>query len=232
MSILVTFCLFFSRWFHVNLTREQAEFLLKDLAEGYYLVRESTHYPGDYTLCLKSESKVENYHIKQMNEKFTIDDENMFRNLIELVEFYTKFDDLACKLKEPVKYIKKKDSSSDYQELLNSLWIDESEIRTGKEIGNGEFGAVYKGVYKNSDVAVKKIIDKTTVDEFLKEAFVMSSLSHPNLVKLIGVVKHSCGDKREISLVTEFMPKGSLLDYLMSRGRAIVTKKELVEFVM
>jgi hypothetical protein len=28
------------------------------------------------------------------------------------------------------------------------------------------------------------------------------------------------------------MPKGSLLDYLMSRGRTIVTKKELVDFVM
>ena len=34
--------------------------------------------------------------------------------------------------------------------------------------------AVYKASHKNNDVAVKKIIDKTTVDEFLKEAFVMS----------------------------------------------------------
>lgn len=220
-------------WFHVNLTREQAEFLLKDLPEGHYLVRESTHYPGDYTLCLKSESKVENYHIKQINEKYTIDDENMFKNLIELVEFYTKFDDLACKLKEPVKFVKKKENS-DYQELLNSLWIDEPEIKIGKEIGTGEFGAVYKAVYKSSDVAVKKIIDKTTVDEFLKEAFVMSTLSHPNLVKLIGVIRHVSNgiEKSEISLVTEFMPKGSLLDYLMSRGRTVVTKKELVDFVI
>ena len=157
----------------------------------------------------------------------------MFKNLIELIEFYTKFDDLACKLKEPVKYLKKKDHS-DYQELLDSLWIEEQEVKIGKEIGNGEFGAVYKAVYKQNDVAVKKIIDKTTVDEFLKEAFVMSTLSHPNLVKLIGVVKHVSNgiDKSEISLVTEFMPKGSLLDYLMSRGRSIVTKKELIVFVM
>ena len=56
----------------------------------------------------------------------------MFKNLIELIEFYTKFDDLACKLKEPVKYLKKKDHS-DYQELLDSLWIEEQEVKIGKE---------------------------------------------------------------------------------------------------
>jgi len=121
------------------LTREQAEFLLKDLPEGSYLMRESTHYPGDFTLCLKSDSKVENYHIKLVNKKFTIDDENMFTNLIELVEFYTKYDHLACVLTNPILVIKKKESS-DYQTLLNCLWIDEVDIKVGREIGIGEFG--------------------------------------------------------------------------------------------
>jgi len=220
-------------WYHGSLTREQAEFLLKDTVEGSYLMRESTHYPGDYTLCLKSEAKVENYHIKQLKNRFTIDEENMFDNLIELVDFYTKFDDLACKLKRPVVY-KEKEESSDYQSLLNSLWIDNKDIKMGREIGIGEFGAVYRGTFKNSDVAIKKIKDKTTVNEFLKEAYCMASLSHPNLVKLIGVVRHLTEneEENEISLVTEFMPKGSLLDYLMSRGRNILTKKELIDFVI
>ena len=126
-------------WFHENLTREQAEFLLKDLPEGSYLMRESTHYPGDFTLCLKSDSKVENYHIKQINKKFTIDDENMFTNLIDLVEFYSKYDHLACVLSNPILVVKKKESS-DYQTLLNCLWIDEADIKVGREIGIGEFG--------------------------------------------------------------------------------------------
>lgn len=220
-------------WYHGNLTREQAEFLLKDTLEGSYLMRESTHYPGDFTLCLKSETKVENYHIKQLNNRFTIDDENMFKNLIELIDFYTKFDDLACKLSRPIAYRKKEDSS-DYQTLLNSLWIDNKDIKMGREIGIGEFGAVYRGTFKDKDVAIKIIKDKTTANEFLKEAFCMASLSHPNLVKLIGVVRHLTddGNENEISLVTEFMPKGSLLDYLMSRGRNILTKKELIDFVI
>lgn len=220
-------------WYHGNLTREQAEFLLKDTVEGSYLMRESTHYPGDFTLCLKSESKVENYHIKLVNNKFTIDDENMFKNLIELVDFYTKFDDLACKLGQSIAY-RKKEESSDYQTLLNTLWIDNTDIKMGREIGIGEFGAVYRGSYKNTDVAIKKIKDKKTAHEFLKEAFCMASLSHPNLVKLIGVVRHLTDgeEENEISLVTEYMPRGSLLDYLMSRGRNVLTSKELIDFTI
>ena len=160
-------------WFHGNITREQAEFLLKDLPEGSYLMRESTHYPGDFTLCLKSESKVENYHIKIINDQFTIDDENFFLNLIELVQFYTKYEDLACKLKDPVKFIKLKESS-DYESLLSCLMLNENDVILGREIGIGEFGAVYKGMFKSTEVAVKKIKDRTTVDEFLKEAVVMA----------------------------------------------------------
>ena len=34
----------------------------------------------------------------------------------------------------------KKKESSDYQTLLNCLWIDEGDIKVGREIGIGEFG--------------------------------------------------------------------------------------------
>ena len=109
-------------------------------------MRESTHYPGDFTLCLKSDKKIENYHIK-FNKKFTIDDEHLFGNLIELIEFYSKHDHLACVLTNPIKYLKKKEAASDYQTLLISLWIDESAIKMGKEIGIGEFGGINLNTY-------------------------------------------------------------------------------------
>ena len=32
--------------------REEAEKLLQPIADGRFLVRESTNYPGDYTLCV------------------------------------------------------------------------------------------------------------------------------------------------------------------------------------
>lgn len=53
---------------------------------GLFLVRESTNYPGDYTLCVSSEGKVEHYRIIYHNGKLTIDEEAYFENLMQLVE--------------------------------------------------------------------------------------------------------------------------------------------------
>ena len=51
--------------------------------------------------------------------------------------------------------------------------------------------------------------------QFLAEAAVMTDLSHPHLVQLIGVSL----DEKPVFIVTEFMEKGSLVEYLRSRGR-------------
>lgn len=220
------------KWFHGKITREQAEFLLTDKLEGSFLVRESTHFPGDYTLCLKSESKVENYHIKRINSVFTIDDDRSFPTLIKLINCYTKVPELACLLKMPIK-MQKIVENDDLQSLINhtkchSSIIEKSLISFGKEIGTGEFGAVYKGKYRDTDIAIKVIKDQTTIKEFFKEAAVMSTLNHPNLLKLFGIVFSD--NRQEIYLVTEYMPKGSLLDYLITRGRNVLTKRELIQF--
>lgn len=54
----------------------------------------------------------------------------------------------------------------------------------------------------------------------------MTSLRHRNLVQLLGVVF----DGPTIYLVTEYMGKGSLVDYLRSRGRQHVTRKDQINF--
>ena len=51
------------------------------------------------------------------------------------------------------------------------------------------------------------------------------SLRHPNMLQLIGVV---LGDT--IRLVTEFMGKGNLVEYLRSRGRSVIQKKDQIDF--
>lgn len=78
------------RWFHGKITRDQAERLLYPPETGLYLVRESTNFPGDYTLCVSCDGKVEHYRIIYHNGKLTIDDEWYFENLMQLVEVIHK----------------------------------------------------------------------------------------------------------------------------------------------
>lgn len=74
---------------------------------------------------------------------------------------------------------------------------------------------------------MKKLKDSSKAAQaFLAEASVMTSLRHRNLVQLLGVVF----DGPTICLVTEYMAKGSLVDYLRSRGRLHVTKKDQINF--
>ena len=69
------------------MTRQQAEGLLNQSPEdGIFLVRESVTYPGDYTLCVACQDKVEHYRIMYRHNKLTIDEEEFFENLTHLIQ--------------------------------------------------------------------------------------------------------------------------------------------------
>lgn len=120
------------------------------------------------------------------------------------------------------------DFSVDSQAFEKAGWvIPLDELKLGEVLGKGEFGDVLLGSYRSQKVAVKILKDnsKAAVD-FLTEASVMTALRHANLVQLLGVVF----DGPAIYLVTEYMGKGSLVDYLRTRGRQHVTKKDQINF--
>ena len=86
---------------------------------------------------------------------------------------------------------------------------------------------MYCGEYDGKKVAIKSLKDDHRgLQHFLAEAAVMTGLSHPHLVQLIGVSL----DKKPEFIVIEFMQKGSLVDYLRSRGRAIIRKQDQLRF--
>ena len=78
-------------WFHGNISRETAESLLnpKESEDGVYLVRESTNFPGDFTLCVVFQHKVEHYRVIMEKNKLTIDEDEYFENLTKLIEVRT-----------------------------------------------------------------------------------------------------------------------------------------------
>ncbi|GJN11509.1 hypothetical protein PR202_ga29707 [Eleusine coracana subsp. coracana] len=101
-------------------------------------------------------------------------------------------------------------------EMVESLMIDVSTLRaaTGdfndsNKLGEGGFGALYKGVLPGGEeIAVKRLSDssKQGDDELKNELALVAKLKHKNLVRLVGV----CLDEQERLLVYEYVPNRSL----------------------
>ena len=53
------------------------------------------------------------------------------------------------------------------------------------------------------------------LSDFLEEAAIMKEMKHPNLVQLLGV----CTREPPFYIITEFMSRGNLLDYLRNANR-------------
>ncbi|XP_037922668.1 tyrosine-protein kinase CSK isoform X2 [Hermetia illucens] len=215
-------------WFHGSISRDEAEHLLQPREDGLFLVRESTNFPGDYTLCVCFQGKVEHYRVKYLENKLTIDDEEYFENLGQLVAHYEKDADGLCT--QLIKCLPKKGKQEfciNSKEFADKGWvIPENDLQLRESIGKGEFGDVMLGILRNEKVAVKMLKDDGAAQKFLAEASVMTTLEHENLVKFIGLVFTN----KHIYLVTEYMSKGSLVDYLRSRGRQHITKKDQITF--
>lgn len=93
------------------------------------------------------------------------------------------------------------------------LKVATQNFHQARKLGEGTFGAVYKGILVNgNEVAVKQLFTKTPQgqDEFINEATVISSVQHRNLVKLKGC----CAKGLERFLVYEYMENKSLYQVL------------------
>jgi len=121
---------------------------------------------------------------------------------------------------------KRKENELD-QKLLDyndgSFSHDESKISNGsshiipiediefiKKIGEGGFGTVFKANWNKTIVAVKSIstsdADPEEMEEFEKEAMLLNSLKHPNILSFFGI----CLSASKNLLVMEYLEEGSL----------------------
>uniref|UniRef100_A0A672UZA3 Tyrosine-protein kinase n=1 Tax=Strigops habroptila TaxID=2489341 RepID=A0A672UZA3_STRHB len=112
--------------------------------------------------------------------------------------------------------------------------FEERHLKFLQQLGKGNFGSVemcrYDPLQDNTGevVAVKKLQHSTEehLRDFEREIEILKSLQHDNIVKYKGVC-YSAG-RRNLRLIMEYLPYGSLRDYLQKHKERLDHKKLLL----
>ncbi|PON49961.1 Mitogen-activated protein kinase kinase kinase [Parasponia andersonii] len=95
------------------------------------------------------------------------------------------------------------------------VWeIDTRLLKVENKVGSGSYGDLYRGTYCSQEVAVKVLklerINAEILRDFSQEVYIMRKIRHKNVVQFIG----ACTRHPNLCIVTEFMSRGSLYDFL------------------
>ncbi|KFZ52021.1 Tyrosine-protein kinase BTK, partial [Podiceps cristatus] len=212
-------------WYSKNITRSQAEQLLKEEGkEGGFIVRDSTSKTGKYTVSVYAKSPVDPQGMIRHyvvcctpQNQYYLAEKHLFNTIPELITYHQHNSaGLISRLKYPVSQHRK--SAPSTAGLGYGSWeIDPKDLTFLKELGTGQFGVVKYGKWRGQyNVAIKMIREGSmSEDEFIDEAKVMMNLSHEKLVQLYGV----CTKQRPIFIITEYMANGCLLNFLRETRR-------------
>ena len=135
------------------------------------------------------------------NESFVVKSKQL-RNLL--------WDERKADMVEEFKALSRELNETSVSSLLSA-----SEIQRGKFLAEGNFGAVYEGLWSGTKVAVKVLKPQSNPvvqEEFKSEAALILQLKHPRIVTCYGL----CGDPMQA--VFEYMRGGSLESILHEKG--------------
>nr|XP_055204718.1 tyrosine-protein kinase Lyn isoform X1 [Gorilla gorilla gorilla] len=219
-------------WFFKDITRKDAErqLLAPGNSAGAFLIRESETLKGSFSLSVRDFDPVhgdviKHYKIRSLdNGGYYISPRITFPCISDMIKHYQKQADGLCRRLEKACISPKPQKPWD-----KDAWeIPRESIKLVKRLGAGQFGEVWMGYYNNSTkVAVKTLKPGTmSVQAFLEEANLMKTLQHDKLVRLYAVVTR----EEPIYIITEYMAKGSLLDFLKSDEGGKVLLPKLIDF--
>ncbi|ELK17538.1 tyrosine-protein kinase Blk [Pteropus alecto] len=166
---------------------------------------------------------IKHYKIRSLDEGgYYISPRVTFPALQDLVQYYSKKGDGLCqRLTQPCVNL---DPQNPWAQ--DEWEIPRQSLRLVRKLGSGQFGEVWMGYYKNNTkVAIKTLKEGTMSPEaFLGEANLMKTLQHERLVRLYAVVT-----KEPIYIVTEYMARGCLLDFLKTDEGSRLSLSRLID---
>lgn len=142
------------------------------------------------------------------------------------------------------------------QKLIKEEWeIDPTKLEIKNVVAKGTYGTVYRGTYNGQDVAVKLLdwgedgiaTDAETAAlraSFRQEVAVWQKLDHPNVTKFVGasmgtsdikIPQHNNSSNlpaRACCVVVEFLPGGTLKQYLIKNWRKKLPYKVVIQLAL
>ena len=84
-------------------------------------------------------------------------------------------------------------SGSTLEGIQGVTEIDYSELKIEEEIGKGGFATIYKGKWRGTTVAIKRLFDpnvtEAQMEEVRNEIIMMATLRHPKITLLLGICR-------------------------------------------
>jgi len=99
------------------------------------------------------------------------------------------------------------------------------------KLGEADFGTVFKGTLRSGCVVAIKILSKskTNGQDFINEVATIGRIHHVNVVRLIGY----CVEGLKRALVYEFMPSGSLNNYIfLQEGNILLSYDRMYDIAL
>uniref|UniRef100_A0A5S6QIC8 Tyrosine-protein kinase n=1 Tax=Trichuris muris TaxID=70415 RepID=A0A5S6QIC8_TRIMR len=200
-------------YYHGCLSRMDAEEILSAMPVGHFLIRASKRTKESFAVVLSihTSANVAHYQIPVDDSGKFYFNEFAFDTVHELLYFHWKQRVPISLLHDNEVFLVKAVDRPDW------LFDDNEVILEPKPLGEGNFGAVYRGYVmlsgKKICLAVKTLQnpeDKHGREELLKEARVIRRLRHPNIVWCVGITVSS----EATMVLLEFVTGGSLDKYL------------------
>ena len=192
----------------------------KPNGHGSFLVCDSVRSQG-YALILRDGQIVKKYKINKTDDgKYFISKQKSLETLPQLITFHSQLAaGLPVKLKSPC-VVAEDLQTNGLSKNTNKIWkIERNTLVFYRQLGKGQLGEVWGAMWNKTTPVAVKILKPgiITVSDFLKEATVLKTLRHRNVLQLYAV----CTQGEPIYIITELMKEGNLLNYLHSYGRAL-----------